>query len=80
MLCDQVVFGVNNARIQKTLRSESTLTLESALTKAQAMETAEKNAEEILAPTVAVDDGTLHQLHQWPTLEESKKSRLMLQM
>ena len=52
MLCDRLICGINNSKIQQKLLAKKKLTLTSAIETAQGMETAAKNAKEMAHKTM----------------------------
>lgn len=54
MLRDRLVCGINEDRIQRRLLLETNLTVESALSRAQAMESANKNVQDLQIKTGAM--------------------------
>ena len=54
MLCNRLICGINNDRMQHRLLAESKLSFEKANELAQAIETADHDAKELQGPTAAV--------------------------
>ena len=55
MLCDRIVCGVSDVRVQRRLLSEKSLTFQTALSTTQSMETADRNAQDLQRPPDAVN-------------------------
>lgn len=75
MLRDRLMWGINDAGIQKLLQESDLLTLARALTVAQAAETADKNLLEMKAPPQEMEQteqGKSEPIHQ----EKDRRGRL----
>ena len=75
MLSDRLVCGVKDRRIQKKLLAEHELTFKKAFETAQAMEAAEKNAEELPSATSPEQKVYLVRRGEWKNTQEFKECK-----